>query len=183
MLDLTHDQIRYRGDETRCVVDRACTAEAPDNDQSAAGGQKSVQITQGIDQRKVVQGSDQRDGLPLARRSELIEPNLLDHNGIVPGETSGRYARGRGVGLDPSHPIDMCPYPIDEIACATADIEQTFCSARPHLMDNPPAVQVVVTPRMPLVEAIDARRQGHDTTVATDESFDGVTRCAGVKPR
>ncbi|WP_146161197.1 hypothetical protein [Nocardia sp. MDA0666] len=56
-----------------------------------------------------------------------------------------------------------------KIARATTDIQHTPGSAGTHLVGYPAAVEVVVTPRMAAIEPVNAREQGHDTTVTIND--------------
>lgn len=104
----------------------------------------------------MVKAGDQCYRVPFAGRSELVESNLLDHDGLGLAEAGCSEVCCCGIGLDSGDVVDSRPQSIDQIPCATADIEHTPGSAGTHFVGHPATIEVVVTPRMPTVEPVDA---------------------------
>lgn len=113
----------------------------------------------------MMQHCDERDGSELVASVSQLEGLRSDLDGLISRESFGCDSRGRFVGFqarDRDCPRDQTSY---KVSGSAPYVKNFLSSTRPHLADDPRAVEVVVAPRMIGIQAIKPSKHVHRPSV------------------
>jgi len=133
----------------------------------------------------MVQHCDERDGPEFVASVSQLEGLRSDLDGLIVRESFGRDSRGCFVGFqtrDRPCPRNQTSY---KVSGSAPYVKNFLSSTRPHLADNPRAVEVVMAPSVSGIEAIEPSNEVHRLSVPSGFRWDAHKRAfqTGTHPK